>query len=484
MKLSLEELGSRLIIRRSSQTFMALAELLRETGATAVFFNNLYDPISMVRDHSVKQSLTSFQIPFYTFNSDLLFEPWDVLDSKSQTLSCFEDFWSHCRSHYRQPALPVPGPGRLPTVPMTLTSIDVEDLGLVLPEEKAYLDVLTYRWSPGEAASASKVKNFMRNAILNFDADENKADRSGTSQLSPHIHYGEVSVRLLWHLSYQIEAEYTQHGIDSEKSFAKFRRHLGLRDYSRYLSYHYPYTHERAMLQHLQACPWRYNKEHFRAWQEGKTGYPLVDAGMRELAANSWINNRLRRLTASFLIKTLLLPWQWGLKYYWDALLDADIEQDSLGWQYVSGGIVDGLSFDTIDDYDFEGRQIDPDGVYIKHWIPELTNMPSEYIHSPWKAPQHILESAGVCLGPNGNYTYPLVLPAEAQSRVEKACRVIEEVMSQQITNDTMQEESAQVVLPEYPQDSNHTTCNVPVQSDSAGMSAGICELVVPTIQL
>ena len=243
------------------------------------------------------------------------------------------------------------------------------------------------------------------------------------------------------------------------------------------------------MLQHLQACPWRYNKEQFRAWQQGKTGYPLVDAGMRELAANSWINNRIRRLVASFLVKTLLLPWQWGLKYFWDALLDADIEQDSLGWQYVSGGISDGLSFDTIDDYDFEGMQIDPDGLYIRHWIPELANMPSEYIHSPWKAPQHVLQSAGVSLGPSGNYTYPLVLPEEAQRRVESACRVIEEVMSQQQqSNGAFPEPPINMSIPDYPQDSNPMTC-VPGQSaDSSGAGmfndGPISELAVPIVKM
>ena len=153
---------------------------------------------------------------------------------------------------------------------------------------------------------------------------------------------------------------------------------------------------------------------------------------MRELVSTGWIHNRIRRLVASFLVKTLLLPWQWGLKYFWDALLDADLECDSLGWQYVSGGISDGLAFDKIDDYHEEGKIIDPDGVYIKSWVPELLHMPKEYIHMPWEAPESVLRNAGVCVGCFRNYPLPLITPIDAQKRVEEACRVIEQVFAQQ----------------------------------------------------
>lgn len=391
----------------------------------------------MFRDHVTKQSLRSFGIPFYSFNADLLYKPWEVLDDEKQPFTSFKKFWDFCLTQAQPPVPPSPAPTVLPAhTDDEVSTLTVDDLCLIAPEEEAFLSRLARRWEPGENSSAARLKAFMRTSISSFDTNHAKADRASTSQLSAHLHFGEISCALIWYMMQQTEAELSERGVEDNKlAFDKFRRHIGFREYSRYLSYHFPYTHERAMLQHLNACPWEYNREHFLRWQQGTTGYPLIDAGMRELRATAWTHNRLRRLTASFCVKHLLLPWQWGLKYFWDALIDADLEQDSLGWQYVSGGIVDGLSFDKLDDPVEEGKIVDPDGRYVKLWVPELAKMPVEYIHAPWMAPPEVLASAGVVLGPMGTYPHPIVTHEEAQRKVSEACRVIEEVFNQQNAN-------------------------------------------------
>lgn len=182
------------------------------------------------------------------------------------------------------------------------------------------------------------------------------SDTMGTSQLSPYLHYGELSVRRVWYQTKQMEWLWVQSRL-SIASIAAFQRQLAFREYSRYLSFHFPFTHERALVERFRAFPWRLDEAQFMAWRQGATGYPFVDAGMRQLWATGWLHHRVRRVVASFLVKHLMLPWQWGMKHYWDTLLDADLECDVLGWQYVSGGLPDSDRFEFPDDVEAESRR-------------------------------------------------------------------------------------------------------------------------------
>jgi hypothetical protein len=202
-----------------------------------------------------------------------------------------------------------------------------------------------------------------------------------------------------------------------------FYKQLGYREYSRYLSFHFPFTHERAMLEHLRAIPWRYDQRLFKAWRTGNTGYPIVDAAMREIWSTGWMHNRCRVICASFLVKYLLLPWQWGLKHFWDALLDADLECDTLGWQYCAGCLTDGHEFSMVMDLEEEVHKYDPKGMYVRRWIPTLARLPMEYVHCPWKAPPEVLEDAGIELGED--YPWPVVEFEAAKETVSKVAEFV-----------------------------------------------------------
>jgi hypothetical protein len=291
------------------------------------------------------------------------------------------------------------------------------------PEEELSNQQLEYQWQPGSAGGHKILQEFLTTRLPNFDNDKAKTDRDSTSRLSPYIHFGELSVRHIFHSAKALELEWARTG-SHPGAVKAFLRQIAFREYSRYLSFHFPFTHERSLLEHLRAVPWRFDQGLFKAWRQGTTGYPLVDAGMRELWSTGWTHNRIRVICASFLVKNLLLPWQWGLKHYWDALLDADLECDALGWQYVAGCLTDAHEFGYLIDHVTESKKYDPKGNYIRRWLPALARLPTAYIHRPWDAPSSILEDAGIELG--GNYPLPVIEWEESKAALKAATKVID----------------------------------------------------------
>lgn len=422
----LQALGSRLLCYRASDSRSLLARLAREAGATAVLFNHLYDPISMVRDNEVKAGLEADGIFCQSFNADILREPWEVLDPAGKPFTCYDTFWTaHCGLGY-PPAPPLPLPAFLPAVPADVDSPALADLGIMSPEEMSNVQ-LEYHWQPGSAGAHRLLEDFVRSGRLkSFDADRAKTDRASTSKLSPHIHYGEISVRHIHYVVKHQELEWAREG-EGGTSVQDFLRQLGYREYSRYLSFHFPFTHERSLLEHLRSVPWRFDQRLFKAWRQGRTGYPLVDAAMREVWGTGWMHNRMRVVAASFMVKNLLLPWQWGLKHYWDALLDADLECDALGWQYVAGCMADAHEFGYTIDQHTESKRFDPDGNYVRRWLPVLARLPAKYIHEPWLAPESVLADADVELGVN--YPFPVISVEESMAALAAANAVVHQCM-------------------------------------------------------
>lgn len=420
LDISLRSLGVSLILRKTQDTLAVLLELVQTTGASQVVYNHLYDPISLVRDLRVKQGLTENNIQVQSFNGDLLYEPWEVLDDHRKPFTSFENYWTKCLCMPFEPDSPLLPPRRLTALPGNVLSCTLEELGLEDETEKSSNALLARAWAPGWSNADKALEAFLAGPLLDYSRYRHKIDGPTTSLLSPHLHFGEVSVRKVFHSVRRLQILWAKDGsMLGEDSINFFLKSIGFREYSRYLSFNFPFTHERSLLANLKSFPWRVDEGFFKAWRQGRTGYPLVDAGMRELWATGWLHNRVRVIVSSFCVKFLQLPWRWGMKYFWDTLLDADLESDVLGWQYISGSLPDGHELDRMDNPQTEGYKHDPLGEYVRRWLPELVRLPTEWIHHPWDAPPAVLRAAGVELG--SNYPRPVVEVAAARQRLREA---------------------------------------------------------------
>ncbi|XP_024518385.1 cryptochrome-1 [Selaginella moellendorffii] len=414
---SLERLGAPLLVRRTAGTLDALLQIAHDTGASQVFYNHLYDPVSLIRDHRVKQGLADHGISVKTFRGDLLYEPWEIYDDQGQVFTTFQAFWSKSLS-MRDPEAPLLPPRQLLSLPGYLCqSCSIDQLGLENEAEKSSNALLARSWTPGWCAGDKAFTDFLSGPILQYSIRRKQIDSVTTSQLSPHLHFGEISIRKIFY-SIRMQQFRSKEAVDVE-SMNMFLRALGLREYSRYLSFNFPFTHKRSLLANLKHFPWRADEGYFKSWRQGRTGYPLVDAGMRQLWATGWLHCKIRVVVSSFLVKFLQVPWTWGMKYFWETLLDADVENDVLGWQYISGGLPDGHELDRWENPQEEGYKLDPKGEYVRKWLPELSRVPIDWIHHPWDAPSTILRAAGVELG--SNYPRPIVEVAAAYYRQQQA---------------------------------------------------------------
>nr|AQM74411.1 blue-light photoreceptor [Artemisia annua] len=415
---SLKNLGTSLVTKRSTDSVASLLEVVKSTGATQVLFNHLYDPLSLVRDHRMKEVLTNNGIAVRSFNADLLYEPWEILDDKGRPFNTFTEFWDRCLSMPYDPESPQLPPKKI--ISGDLSKCPSETIIFEDESEKGSNALLARAWTPGWSNADKALAAFMNGPLLEYSRNRRKADSATTSFLSPHLHFGELSVRKVFHLLRIKQVLWANEGNTAgEESVNLFLKSIGLREYSRYMSFNHPYSHERPLLGHLKFFPWRIDEGYFKAWRQGRTGYPLVDAGMRELWATGWLHDRIRVVVSSFFVKVLQLPWRWGMKYFWDTLLDADLESDALGWQYITGTLPDGREFDRIDNPQFEGYTFDPNGEYVRRWLPELARLPTEWIHHPWDAPEYVLQAAGIELG--SNYPLPIVKLDAAKSRLQEA---------------------------------------------------------------
>ncbi|KAK9757605.1 hypothetical protein RND81_01G173500 [Saponaria officinalis] len=414
---SLRSLGTFLLTKKSNDSVSSLLELFKSTGATQLLFNHLYDPLSLVRDHRVKDVLTAQGIAVRSFNADLLYEPWEVVDDQGQPFTTFTSFWDKCLNMPFDPEAPLLPPKRILS---DVSRCPSDTLVFEDESEKGSNALLARAWSPGWSSADKALTSFINGALIEYSKNRRKADSATTSFLSPHLHFGEVSVRKVFHLVRIKQVSWANEAnTQGDESCNLFLKSIGLREYSRYMSFNHPQSHEKPLLGHLKFFPWVVDEGYFKAWRQGRTGYPLVDAGMRELWATGWLHDRIRVVVASFFVKVLQLPWRWGMKYFWDTLLDADLESDALGWQYISGTLPDSREFDRIDNPQFEGYKFDPNGEYVRRWLPELSRLTIEWIHHPWDAPESVLQAAGVELG--SNYPLPIVKLDAAKVRLEQA---------------------------------------------------------------
>lgn len=405
---SLAKRGSQLVIR-TGETLPTLRELIAETGATQVVWNRRYEPAIIARDTGVKTALENDGITVQSHNGALLNEPWKIQNKSGKPFQVFTPYWRHCVQN--DPGRPLPAPGKIPGPKSFPPGLAVADLGL-LPEIP-WDEGLARAWKVGEDAAKKALERFCRDAFANYGETRNLPDRIGTSRLSPHLHFGEISPRQVW-------AGLAKHGgkeglAETEWRGSQFLAEIGWREFAHHLLYHFPHTTEKPLRPEFEQFAWRRDDEGLRAWQRGQTGYPLVDAGMRELWRTGWMHNRVRMVVASFLVKDLLIPWQEGARWFWDTLVDADLASNTLGWQWTAGCGADAAPFFRIFNPVNQGEKFDPLGDYVRLWVPELKRLPDKWIHQPWRAKPEILEAAGVLLGET--YPEPVVNHGTARDR-------------------------------------------------------------------
>jgi deoxyribodipyrimidine photo-lyase len=275
-------------------------------------------------------------------------------------------------------------------------------------------------WTPGEAGAAERLDAFIADGLAHYADERDRPDRDVTSRLSPHLHFGEISPAQCWHA---VRAAQLVAGGKLDRAAEKFLKEVLWREFSYHLLHHWPTLPEKPFRPEFAAFPWSDNPKGLEAWQKGRTGYPIVDAGLRELWVTGTMHNRVRMIAASFLIKDLLVPWQDGERWFWDTLVDADIGSNAASWQWVAGCGADAAPYFRIFNPVLQGGKFDPQGAYVRKWLPELAQLPDEFVHQPWQAPALVLKAAGVDLGKD--YPHPVVDHGAARDRALAAFKEI-----------------------------------------------------------
>jgi deoxyribodipyrimidine photo-lyase len=314
---------------------------------------------------------------------------------------------------------PLGPPKRMPAPARQPRSLRLGDLELEpRPDWAAGLQAA---WQPGEKGAAAQLRRAVETVLRDYPASRNRPDQEGSSRLSPHLHFGELSAREVWHA---VQARARKEPSPALNEAARvFLSEIGWREFGYHLLYYFPRTPEHPMRPEFERFPWNRDERALKAWQRGRTGYPIVDAGMKELWTTGWMHNRVRMIVASFLVKDLLIPWQEGARWFWDTLVDADLASNTLGWQWCAGCGVDAAPFFRMFNPVTQGERCDPEGRYVRRWIPSLARLPAFWIHRPWQAPAEVLAEANVALGKN--YPYPLVDHPAARERALDAVKSI-----------------------------------------------------------
>ena len=340
------------LVLRTGPTLAALQQLIRETGADAVYWNRLYEPVVLARDKNVKAGLRAAGIEAQSFNGNLMYEPWTIRTQQEKPYQVFTPYWRACQA-IGDPSSPQPAPRSIPYGRKQLSSLNIADLKLLPSIDWA--EGFREMWSPGEAGAHDELKRFAGAPAKIYASERDRPDRAGTSRLSPHLHFGEISPRQVW---------------QATRGAEPYRRQLIWREFAHHLLFHFPHTADEPLRPQFKKFPWRRDRKLLRAWQQGRTGFPIVDAGMRELWRTGWMHNRVRMIVASFLVKDLLLSWQEGARWFWDTLVDADLANNTLGWQWAAGCGADAAPYFRIFNPDLQQKKFDPEGGYRKRWIP------------------------------------------------------------------------------------------------------------------
>ncbi len=411
-----ESLQGRLLVLRGDP-LQLLPALAAQVGASAVHWNRCYEPWRIRRDSLLKERLQDASVGVQSHNGALLWEPWQVLKSDQTPYQMFTPY-------YRRGCLNAAAPRRPLPVPPTLALREVAGAGvaginaLQLLPKIPWDRTMAATWQIGEQAAQRRLEDFLEVGLVGYREGRNIPQRPNVSRLSPHLHFGEISPQQVWAQAQQAGLE--QHAEDDLDCFLS---EIGWREFSTYLLYHRPSLTRENLQRRFDRFPWGEDRALLRAWQRGLTGYPLVDAGMRELWQTGYMHNRVRMVVGSFLVKNLLIHWHRGEDWFWDCLVDADLASNSASWQWIAGCGADAAPYFRVFNPVTQSEKFDPQGEYIRRYVPELVRLPDKYLHDPSSAPTAVLSAAGVVLG--RDYPRAIVDLKESRERALAAFKTL-----------------------------------------------------------
>lgn len=398
-----ESLGD--LVLRKGDPISILQSLLQETGADGIYWNRGYEPHIVERDTHIKSTLSSDGFDIQSFNGSVVREPWETKTGSGGPYKVYTPFW---KTNLK---MGVPTPLGKPNFKLAKWDAHCEQLEEwnLLPTNPDWSQGWETLWQPGEAGATTRIDSFLQEDIKGYGELRNRPDLPNISRLSPHIHFGEISPRQICGKSYARQPDIPNYTSDIDKFVAE----VGWRDFANHLLFHFPDIPTKNWKPAFDDYPWLENEDTLKAWQKGMTGYPMVDAGMRELWHTGYMHNRIRMLVGSFLVKHLRLHWSHGEAWFWDTLLDADLANNTTSWQWISGSGADAAPYFRIFNPISQGPKFDPNGDYIRKWCPELSKLPNSLIHRPHEATEMELRAAGIELGK----TYPKPIVDHKQAR-------------------------------------------------------------------
>lgn len=404
---SLAGRGLTLHLRRGSAGRI-LNDMIASSGGEAVFWNRCYEPFAIARDTAIKSDLKARGVEVRSLNAALLCEPWTVATKAGAPFKVFTPFWRACQDGGLSFET-TPAPARIAAAPAL--AADTLDDWTLCPSNPDWASAFSGDWTPGEAGAKARLAEFIDEALAGYAEGRDRPDRAATSGLSPHLHFGEIGPRQIVRAIRSATARAPQ----IESAAAKFLSEIGWREFSHHLLHQFPALPEQNFRSEFDAFPWIDDPGGLKAWQAGRTGVPIVDAGMRQLWRTGWMHNRVRMVAASFLVKHLLIDWRRGADWFWNTLVDADLANNAASWQWVAGCGADAAPWFRIFNPVLQGEKFDPAGDYVRRFVPELAALPDKWLHKPWLAPDGVLREAGVMLG--RDYPAPIVDLARGRQR-------------------------------------------------------------------
>jgi deoxyribodipyrimidine photo-lyase len=390
---SLKKQGLDLILKKGDPLEIIL-KIIDNHSIDSIFWNRCYEPLSIKRDINIKSIISANGILVKTINASLLTEPSEIKTQKGDYFKVYTYFWKECLKKIKCPEeLKIASYPKM----IHIESDNLNDWKLLPKNPNWALEFPKY-WNPGEKGAKEKFQYFITNFIQNYKDGRNILSEDLTSRLSPHIHFGEISIWTIWRNA--MEAK-----LDNNSNIDIFLSQIGWREFSYHLLYHVPDTSNQNFKKEFDNFPWSQDEKTLILWKKGMTGFPIIDAGMRELWHSGYMNNRVRMIVASFLTKNLLIDWRLGAQHFLETLLDADLAINSMNWQWVAGSGVDAAPYFRIFNPVIQSKKFDPEGIYIKKWVPELKNIESQYIHEPWSFKSILIELEGIYPKPIINYS-------------------------------------------------------------------------------